>query len=1208
MREMMCPTTSRFGQIPWQFVRAVAWIFVMAAVSCASPERPRLNVAQDILRSYKRDDIPRPAGPITLQYAVELALKHNPELRVLREEQRVVETLRTGAIQIKDPELRISYGKGSEQQNAFTSMAQTNAPWVTNNSLGVPVTAFPYGRATSTRVTTEDSSDYQATLRFFPPNPWLMRAQIREADAAVIAAQANVVAMEWDVVQAVNETFSRAQHLHTDIGFIDKLIKLGSNTISLIQLRVGQGTATLPDAINASKTHLSLINDRAVAERDYAAAVQELASLMGIGASDIVISPLVSPLPQLDPRTADTSFLESIAVRNRVDLAARILDLRAAEATLRRAESEAMPWITFLQASVGRSTSKATVDPNLEWTASDGFNGTLLSPYNQWEEDNGTQWRIDAGITLPLFSWMTNPSVAESAECRRKAAAIDAALKRIVADTRDAVRNLQTAYDNLVRYSSTSSPDATLLRSIMDKTDQQGTLRPDDRSTIETSLLEVERATKKLEYEYRQAYMKLSAKVGRDLSFLWGAKQPPAPSKEPVSAPVVPADKAAPPASPETTAEKASTPADAQTSPSQDQNSTMATTSSSEVATPPAAAAPAGTEPPSSDVPPTEPEAPTSEAPAAPAESTEGPASPAQPEEQSSTSNVQSAAPEGQAQAAQAAPPDEMIVTIEPAPSEDTASTTDVQPVATNVETSVIQAVPAEETTVPTSHPPAEEQLSTSGGQLPATDAATAAVPEVPVEKEPGPAAQNTAEDTASTSVQKPVSAEGETSAPPASPAEEATAPASQPQTDASTNAPDAQAASPEIKTSGEAAPSIASGTVLMPPWRSAAAPAAPVGQPSKPAPAPTPQEQAAAPVIPVQQVLVPAPAQPAEEKTVTIDVKPAEPQAETPVPPPQSQSNPSSGVLVPPWRRTALTPAHPDLPAVPASVPVAAEPPPSTSENISGPEAKDTPPNIQTSAPAAQPTESAPASGVLIPPWRRTALPPAHPAQPSTAAPESPAPETAAPAAARTKEATEPVVAPATEEKVSAPEVQIPAVEMPEPAVQPVEEAPAPAVQEPVVVPDASSADANAPTAQAPVSDTEPQPEAQPVAQGVEASLPPAEMVGPTDSVEEPAQVPAAPEPAVAAPAAGAIVPAATENQPAAESAPAEAIVETQPVVEVTTEVQPEPAPATGDVASPGAVAAPVVESPAPVEIEASPAKPAPEVPSEMPPAVETE
>ncbi|MEI6971121.1 MAG: TolC family protein [bacterium] len=501
-------------------------LILLISSGCSSPDKPRINVAQEVLRSYRNEDIPRADGPLTSESAVALAMQHNPDLRVLREELRVAQTLQTGAVQIRDPELRLSYGSASEQQNRHVTMPLTNAPWVTNDFFGVPVTDFPSGRASNERITTEDRRDYQATLRFFPPNPWLMRAQIREADAAVLAAHANVSALEWDVSMAVRETYARAQHLQEDIRLIDRLIALGSNTISLVNQRVGQGTATLLDSITASKNHLALISDRSVAERDYAAALQELATLTGVGAADMSLSDEKNPFPLADPRTADSSFLESIAVRNRVDISARILDLRAAEASLRRAKSESAPWITFIQASVGRSIGKAEVDPYVQWTSDDGVSGAFLSPETQWEEDEGHQWRVDAGITLPLFSWMTNPTAAESAECIRKSNALSAALKRVVADVRDAVRNLQNAADNLSRYRSTSGPDRTMLETILATAEQQGTLRPDDRSKIETALVEVDRTTQKLEYEYRQAYMNLSTKVGRDLSFLWGPNRP----------------------------------------------------------------------------------------------------------------------------------------------------------------------------------------------------------------------------------------------------------------------------------------------------------------------------------------------------------------------------------------------------------------------------------------------------------------------------------------------------------------------------------------------------------------------------------------------------------------------------------------------------------------------------------------------------------
>lgn len=523
-----------------RFFHGVSILLVVVS-GCATPGSIPTNQPQDVLRSYRSDEIPRPSGPLNADAAVALALKYNPDIRLLREDVRVAETLRTGAVVIKDPELRVAYENGNQQHDRYVTMPLTSAPWVSYGLDGQPVAGSPDGSAASRRIATDDSADYQFTLRFFPPNPWLVRSQINAADAQVAAAKANLSAMEWNVAMAVRETFARAQYLQDDIGLIDQLIELGRNTISLVRARVEQGTATLPDSVNASKNHLTLINDRSVAERDYSASVQELAALIGIGASDIVITPGTETLPEFDPGTADPGFLENIAVRNRADLSAQILQLRVAESALRMARTETMPWFSFLQCSVGRTTGTSVWHPEAHWTGTDGFNGTLTSPNSEREDSEATDWSIQAGIAIPVFSWLTDPTVAERAECIRRAAEVSATLKRVVAEVRDAVKNLQVASENLSRYSRTSAPDALLLRSILHTAADKGTLTPDDRAKIETALLEVGRATRRLDYEYRLAYHRLTTRVGRNLAFLWGSKpsavSPAAPDKSPQDLP-----------------------------------------------------------------------------------------------------------------------------------------------------------------------------------------------------------------------------------------------------------------------------------------------------------------------------------------------------------------------------------------------------------------------------------------------------------------------------------------------------------------------------------------------------------------------------------------------------------------------------------------------------------------------------------------------
>lgn len=499
---------------PARLFRALCCLLLPLAAGCAHRLPDKAILPPDVLREFRSYEIPRVDGPMDVKTAVALALKHDPDLAVLRDDVRVADANRSAAVQIDSPQLRFSTGSGDRTGRQFSTVGITNTPWF------VPgVTAVTNIADTATGVTTDyDEGQHTAvTLRLYPPNPFTLKYRVSETTALLLAAVSKLRGAEWSLATEVLKTYETVHHLKQDMEFLNKLVLVEKEMTKKLEKGAAAGEATLMDMMDVSRRYLRVLTDLDKARRDHDKAVRDLADITGTTASTLTVPSERPALPSLDPAIVTLKVLETAALEHRSDLAALLWEYHAASAAAGGARAQKIPWFSYLQASYSRDTRDSVTDRNTAWTTSDGGSVTVARPSISSSDLASQEWRIDAGISIPIFSLFTRPEDPSIAEQHRRKTILTAGWKNTLTQIHNRFSNVLESRESLRLYKDSSGPHMARMRKLLKNLDVESGLDPDDAAKTAEVIVLTERTQARLVFEYRMALISLQEAVGRDL-------------------------------------------------------------------------------------------------------------------------------------------------------------------------------------------------------------------------------------------------------------------------------------------------------------------------------------------------------------------------------------------------------------------------------------------------------------------------------------------------------------------------------------------------------------------------------------------------------------------------------------------------------------------------------------------------------------------
>ncbi len=509
---------------------------------CASPKSGRWKGYDPFPEDSYVMEAPAPADDARLgvHEAIEQALENSTALVLLRRAADVARAQARTWPELRDPELGFTYGEGRRK---------TERQWLVPRSEIVAETA--YGREvlisehsgdiegnrdpdtrgvliedggegdyltwSSNRYTgtTVDSDMYRLSVRFYPPNPFLNWARGAVNKANYAAALSDVHAAEWQTAAQVKRLFADMGFIHDDLALLERLAEarrvLAETAGELAESR----QVPAVDAMAAAQRYVQTLSDQDRARRDLAVSQVALAALVGrrVPAERLDLSGAAPAA--LSAAHVDPVALQRHVVRRRSDVTASYWRWQAAAAALREARSTRIPWFTRLEASYSHSTRSER--PDAMWDLGGG--SAELNPRYSLAVDNEEEdeWRVDALVTVPVFSLGPRAQRVPLAEYRRTRAVMDETARSVLAQVDEALAQLRAAEERRARMDSDIGPMLERARGVAEELEARDDLAPSVLARTREVVVEMERTLLRAARDHQLAALALEEAAGVDL-------------------------------------------------------------------------------------------------------------------------------------------------------------------------------------------------------------------------------------------------------------------------------------------------------------------------------------------------------------------------------------------------------------------------------------------------------------------------------------------------------------------------------------------------------------------------------------------------------------------------------------------------------------------------------------------------------------------
>ena len=409
---------------------------------------------------------------LSFEEARRLAFVNSSELVALRAARAVVEARGEAVWDIEDPELRLRYGKSSGRDTDYYNSSEGDIP-------------MP-----SSSVNDEEEEEYQAGIRFFVPNPWILSRRAEAEHAYLEAANAQLRHAEWLVTVRLKELFAEINYYEKDVRLTDSLVKLHADTLEKMKMGSGEGVSTMQDTMIESRRYMAAIAGREKASRLYRTARKELSGMVEIPESQLCI--LIREdelLPDL-PKRLDRMVVSDIWM-SRPDFSALRWNTRAAHMLVKAADRTRIPWISFLQFSYGISSQD--YDPT---------------------KDDVDEWRIDAACSLPLFSWFNDAAKQRMQEYEQALVNETQYIRHSYIDLQNALEDYKNAKKQWERYETETVPVVKSMERLLETVEAGSDFSVYDKARIREQLIDTQRLKLQSDLEMHQAVIGISRLLG----------------------------------------------------------------------------------------------------------------------------------------------------------------------------------------------------------------------------------------------------------------------------------------------------------------------------------------------------------------------------------------------------------------------------------------------------------------------------------------------------------------------------------------------------------------------------------------------------------------------------------------------------------------------------------------------------------------------
>lgn len=429
---------------------------------CANPKLPPIAQGPPEMREQ------RPAAeapsetrpePITLDQALQRASQCNPQLQALQAAVTVAKERKAAASDFEDPEALVAWGNIGDQFSSSTPVVNNN-----NNNNG----------------------NWRTGGRFYVPNPFLISPRVSARTADLLAAKADLQAARWGIECDIRRLFAQLAYLTEDIALAQGLASANGEILKDVRARAEQGAATASDLVAASQKQVETENALALSRHQYLLAQRELAGVLDLPLSQVVIATNDLRYPLMDEAEVAFEPLQQIALKCRGDLTALRWRALAARSSFTEARNARVPW---------------------------------FKEVNFWNREPRDQWWIGAAVTVPLFSWAKNHA-QDLAQAQASLAGVNEtnAMKLIRRELRDSLDEVVEQQRQQTRNQTQVLPLLNEMRHALQLMKATPNLMPSQVAATEAQILESSRIDLAARWRYHAALLNLERAVGEPLA------------------------------------------------------------------------------------------------------------------------------------------------------------------------------------------------------------------------------------------------------------------------------------------------------------------------------------------------------------------------------------------------------------------------------------------------------------------------------------------------------------------------------------------------------------------------------------------------------------------------------------------------------------------------------------------------------------------
>jgi len=517
----------------------------MTGAGCSSPGPAVPSVAVDIAKlhpdSYIDEAGPPLDFPMDVDTAVRVALERNARINLLKKAAEVARSRADTSTDWRDPEFGMLFEKGERS---------IDRSWLVPKSEIVPSLSYPnrglflttheedLGLETDPRVQKvlvesggekdylekssrsysgkiADTEMMRASIRFFPPNPWITRARGATARAAYAAALSDLYKEEWILTCRIKKLFADIIYYREESRRLDDLISTREAFVRATDELASEQALPVIEAMAASQRYIEALSEKDQLESNLQSAISELAVLVGqsVVLDSVDIEQLVPVDKTLDAKAK--AALQRRALENRRDISAAYWRSQSTEAILREARAERIPWFKHIEGTYGRAARKDNQSETWEMSGGAAEIDPLYSvPIDEVEEDD---WRIEAVITIPLFSLGSRNIRVQKAEYERSLAELGEVTRRAMDEVSLALNTALSTEARSREMTEELAPRIEKTRDLLERMSDQSDLTFGERDRLREMTIELERMLEKSRYERVAALIRLEKVVGTPL-------------------------------------------------------------------------------------------------------------------------------------------------------------------------------------------------------------------------------------------------------------------------------------------------------------------------------------------------------------------------------------------------------------------------------------------------------------------------------------------------------------------------------------------------------------------------------------------------------------------------------------------------------------------------------------------------------------------